>query len=113
MRTVVELANSNCAWCLRYMADRLAARPLVRHVHVDFSAGCLMVDHDHDDPAEVVAEIRDDLRGFELADNGEKVMVHLDVHEASGCRLAPVASGNQADAEGRPDRGEPPEKGEL
>ncbi len=90
MRTVVGLANTNCSWCLNAMADRLAARPLVGRVHVDSAAGCLVVDHDHDDPTALVAEIHDDLRGFEAADNGEMVMVDLDVHEESQCRLAPA-----------------------
>ncbi len=88
MRTVVQLANSNCPWCLRAMSDRLRARPLVRQVHLNSTAGCLVVDHDHDRPAGLVAEIHDHLRGWELADNGEAVMVDLDVHEESECRWA-------------------------
>lgn len=88
MRTVVQLANSNCTWCLRYVSDRLRARPLVRQVHLDSAAGCLVVEHDHDNPMALVAEIHDDLRGWELAANGEVVMVDLDVHEESECRWA-------------------------
>jgi hypothetical protein len=48
----------------------------------------LVVEHDHDDPAALIAEIHDDLRGWEQADNGERVMVDLDVHEESQCRWA-------------------------
>jgi len=70
------------------MSDRLRARPLVRQVHLNSTAGCLVVDHDHDRPAGLVAEIHDHLRGWELADNGEAVMVDLDVHEESECRWA-------------------------
>jgi hypothetical protein len=88
VRTIVQLANSNCGWCLRFMSDRLRARPLVRQVRVDSTAGCLVVDHDCDDPIALVAEIHDDLRGWELAANGEAVMVDLDVHEESECRWA-------------------------
>ncbi len=88
MRTVVQLSNSSCPWCLRAWSDRLLARTLVRQVHVNSTAGCLVVDHDHDDPARLVAEIHDDLRGWEPADNGEAVMVDLDVHEESECRWA-------------------------
>jgi len=86
------------------MSDRLAARPLVRSVHVNAAAGCLVVEHDHDDPAALVAEIHDDLRGWEVGDNGETVMVDLDVHEESECRLAPGAPSPQstADRQGGP-----------
>ncbi|MGH3849043.1 MAG: hypothetical protein ACRDRT_04960, partial [Pseudonocardiaceae bacterium] len=101
MRTVVQLANSNCPWCLSAMSDRLLARPLVRQVHVDSTAGCLVVDHDHDRPAELVAEIHDHLRGWELADNGEAVMVDLDVHEESDCRWATAPSDDRAQSEER------------
>ena len=89
MRTVVELANSNCTWCRDAMIDHLNARPLVRQVHVNATTGCLVVDHDHDSPAALIEEIHDDLRGWELAGNGERVMVDLDVHEEAHCPLSP------------------------
>jgi hypothetical protein len=88
MRTVVKLQNSNCVRCLDLMSTRLRARPLVSQVHVDASSGCLVVDHDHDDPAALIVQIHDDLRGWELADNGERVMVYLDVHQESECPAA-------------------------
>lgn len=66
------------------MIGHLRVRPLVRAVHVSRSAGRLVVDHDHDSAAGLVAEIGDDLRGWELADNGERV-VTLDVHEQRAC----------------------------
>lgn len=88
MRTVVQLANSNCTWCLNAMVDQLRARPLVRRVHLDASAGCLVVDHEHDDPGTLVAGIQHDLHGWELAENGEVVMVDLAIHEESQCRWA-------------------------
>ena len=87
MRTVVELANSNCTWCRDAMIDHLMTRPLVRQVQVNSTTGCLVVDHDHDSPAALVAEVRDDLRGWVLAEDGEKVMVNLDAHEAADCPL--------------------------
>lgn len=86
MQTVIQLQNSNCGRCLDIMSNRLLARPLVRQVHVDASTGCLLVEHDHEDPGLLVAQIHDDLRGWELADNGERVMVDLDVHEESQCQ---------------------------
>lgn len=97
MKTIIGLANSNCSWCLNAMAERLADRPLVNAVHVNAAAGCLEVDHDHDDPEALVVQIHDDLRGWVTADNGEAVMVDLDVHEETACRLAsskPSDAGN-------------------
>lgn len=88
MRTVVQLVNGNCVWCLNAMVNQLRARPLVRHVHLNASAGCLVVDHEHDDPGALIALIQHDLRGWELAGNGEAVMVDLAVHEESQCRWA-------------------------
>jgi hypothetical protein len=87
MRTVVELGGSNCSWCRNAMIDRLMARPSVREVHFDGTAGCLMVDHDHDSLAALLAAVGEDLRGWELADNGERVMVKLAVHEAPDCHM--------------------------
>jgi hypothetical protein len=72
-------------WCQEAMMARLRARPLVRGVHVSTSTGCLVVEHDHDSPAALMAEVRDNLHGWELAGNGERVMVYLDVHEQEQC----------------------------
>lgn len=85
MRTIIELTNSNCTWCRDTMIEHLTARPLVRQVHVNSTTGCLVVDHDHDSPTALLEEIHDDLRGWELADNGEKVMVDLGLHERLHC----------------------------
>lgn len=87
MRTVVELGNSNCTLCRDAVIAHLMTRPLVTRVRPDSAAGCLVVEHDHDSPAALLAVIRDDLRGWKLADNGERVMVTLEVHEGTGCVL--------------------------
>jgi hypothetical protein len=87
MRTFVELGNSNCTLCRDAVIDHLRTRPLVRQVHTNSTAGCLVVEHDHDSPAALLAVVEDDLRGWELADNGERVMVKLEVHEGTGCVL--------------------------
>ncbi len=63
------------------MVEQLRARPLVCHVHLNASEGCLIFDHEHDDPRALIARIQHDLHGWELADNGERVMVDLAVHE--------------------------------
>ena len=85
-RTIVQLGNSNCTSCLNAMADHLRAHTLVRRVQLNQAAGCLVVDHDRDDVAAMIAEIAHDVRGWELAGNGEVVMVELDVHEELQCR---------------------------
>jgi hypothetical protein len=87
MWTVVELGNSNCTLCRDAVIDHLITRPLVRQVHLNSTVGCLVVEHDHDSPAALLAVIQDDLRGWKLADNGERVMVKLEVHEGTGCVL--------------------------
>jgi len=87
MRTVVELGNSNCTLCRDAVIDHLRTRPLVREVRSDSTVGCLVVEHDHDSPAALLAVVQDVLRGWELADNGERVMVTLEVHEGPGCIL--------------------------
>lgn len=85
MRTIVQLGNSNCGWCLNAMVNRLRAQSLVRRVQLDQAAGCLVVDHDRDDPSAMISEILELVRGWELASNGERVMVELDVHEELQC----------------------------
>lgn len=86
MRTIVQLGNSNCGWCLKAMADHLRAQSLVHRVRLNQATGCLAVDHDFDDPSTLIVKIGGDVRGWELASNGEVVMVELDVHEESECR---------------------------
>jgi hypothetical protein len=86
MRTMVELGNSNCGSRLNAMTRHLQAQPLVRHVQLHASTGCLVVDHDLGDPAALITGIRHHLRGWELADNGERVLVDLDIHDEQGCR---------------------------
>jgi hypothetical protein len=43
-----------------------------------------VVDHERADPSSLIAEIAKDARGWELASNGEVVMVELDVHGELG-----------------------------
>ncbi|MDQ6837716.1 MAG: hypothetical protein M3137_05080 [Actinomycetota bacterium] len=92
----MELSNSNCTWCRDALVDQLRTRPLVQAVHVNSTAGCLVVDHDHDSPKALVADVHRVLRGWELADNGERVMVTLDVHEAAHCAF--VEGGRSSEA---------------
>ena len=68
-------------------------------MHLNASAGCLVVDHEHDDPGALIAGIQHDLRGWELAGNGERVMVDLAVHEESQCRWAGTVIRSEAESD--------------
>jgi hypothetical protein len=85
MRTAFELGNSNCNWCLNSTLDDLRGQSDVEAVFLKASAGCLVVDHKAD-PEALQARVRSVVRGPEIADNGESVMVELDVHEEPRCR---------------------------
>lgn len=89
MRSLVQLANSNCPWCLNDMVGRLRAHPGVRGVKLDMAAGCVRVDHDGVDVAELVAGIRGDLRAWDQAGNGELVIVEVDAHPTASCPHRP------------------------
>lgn len=77
MQTVIKLGDSNCPWCLNAMVEHLRVRPRVREVQINASAGCLVVNHDHDDVAELLADIGEVLRGSVEMSNGEVVMIAL------------------------------------
>lgn len=87
MRTAIELGNSNCSWCLNNMLDDLRRQVVVQAVRLDASAGCLLVDH-AGNRAALLARVHAMARGSEVADNGEPVMVDLDVPEEPRCRGA-------------------------
>ncbi len=89
MHTIVQLGDSNCPWCVNAMVERLRARPAVRAVRSSMADGCLEVDHDYHDESELVVGIHDDLRGWAMAENGEAVMVELNVHRESTCPSRP------------------------
>lgn len=57
------------------MRDELLARPLVRRVQMSAIAGCLEVDHDHDDPSALTGLLQQSLRGYRVTDNGEIVQI--------------------------------------
>lgn len=75
MQTLVRLHNANCTYCMNAVKDELLARPRVNAVQVSAAAGCLQVDHDHDDPSALTAVLRQSLHGWEAADNGEIISV--------------------------------------
>jgi len=87
VRTIFELGNSNCSWCLNSTLDDLRGRADVGAVFLNASAGCLVVNHKSDSAA-LLARVRSVIRGSATADNGESVMVELDVH------VQPIGAGH-------------------
>lgn len=85
METMVQLEGANCTYCMNAVKDELLARPLVRDVHMSAVAGCLVVEHDHDDPSALVAVLRRSLHGWEAADNGEIVSVRTSSKISDRC----------------------------
>lgn len=51
------------------------------------TAGCLEVDHDHDDPSALTDLLLQSLHGWQVADNGEIVMVTTDPELTHECAL--------------------------
>lgn len=56
-------------------ADALLARPLVNAIRSSAVAGCWEIDHDHDDLTAITELVRQSLHGWEVADNGEIIMI--------------------------------------
>lgn len=86
-QTLIEFRGANCTWCLNYAISHLRSRHAVRAVQVQAGMGCIEVDHDADDLDELLPDVRADLRGWQRADNAERVLVDLQVHEAGQCPL--------------------------
>jgi copper chaperone CopZ len=86
MRTLISVENANCSYCMNAVRDELLARPLVHHVEMSPRAGCLEVEHDHDDPSALVGLLRQSLHGWRVTDNGEVVMVMTKPGLAHVCR---------------------------
>ncbi len=88
-RTLIEFSGANCSWCLNTTLVHLRSHQSVRSARVREGAGCVEVDHDAGDLDELLTGLNADLRGWQKADNGERVMVNLRVHEESQCSLRP------------------------
>lgn len=89
--TLIEFHGANCAWCLNNMLTHLRSHDSVTSAEFNAGTGCIEVDHDTDDFGDLLAGVRADLRGWRQADNGERVMVDLDVHPSSACPFGPIA----------------------
>ncbi len=85
MHTLVRVENANCSYCMNAVRAELLTRPLVRHVQMSAVDGCLDVEHDHDDPAALIAVLTTSLHGWQAADNGEIVAVTTNSTLSTGC----------------------------
>jgi hypothetical protein len=98
VKTFVALENSNCTRCHNALLGALRDRNGVQRVWSDLSTGCLVIEH-KDDPDALVSLIRSEGRAVAVAANGERVMVSLDGHEATGCPVSKDAVPARSDGE--------------
>jgi hypothetical protein len=75
METNFEIGMANCPECLNTTRDELLADPLIHQVTIDSGRGCWQVNHDYKDPEIVAGMLHRSLRGWEVAGNGEIVMI--------------------------------------
>lgn len=87
--TVIEFHGANCPWCLNNMLDHLRSHESVVSVRLRSGTGCIEVEHDAADFANLLSGVQTDLRGWRQADNGERLMIDLDVHPSSACPFEP------------------------
>jgi len=87
MRTLIRVDNANCTYCMNDVRDALLARPRVNAVRSSATAGCWEIDHDHEDLAAITNLIRQSLHGWEVADNGEMIMIATTSEVRDHCAL--------------------------
>lgn len=94
MKTVVRIENKNCIYCVNEVRKTLLASPLVHSVEMNDATGCLDVEHAYEGVSGITGLLRDSALNWEVADNGEIVMI-ASTCESSG-RCAEHPNGNSA-----------------
>jgi hypothetical protein len=56
---------------------------------MSITAGCVEVEHDHDDPTALVGLLRESLRGWDIAGNGEIVQIGTEAELTHVCNAHP------------------------
>ncbi len=84
-RTLLQVGQANCGYCLDEVAAALLARPQVQGVHANAVSGYIAIDHADDDLAVLEDLIKHRLRGFGTASNGEIVMTPATTELSSTC----------------------------
>lgn len=112
MRTLVQVGGANCTFCMQDVRAELLSRPRVQQVNLWTPESCLEVVHEHDDVTAITDFLRRSLHGWEVADNGEIVMVETTPESVDRCQRhgSQVATGDSCSASpvvvGRRDRRE-------
>ena len=88
-RTLIEFDGANCSWCLNRALAHLRSHGSVLSARVREGTGCIEVDHDAGDLDDLLAGLHADLRGWQKADNGERMLVNLRTHEEARCSFRP------------------------
>lgn len=86
---VIEFRGANCTWCLNTLLGHLRGCNSVVSATLHAGTGCIEVRADAADLDDLLAALEVDLRGWNQADNGERVMVQLAVHESQQCPFSP------------------------
>lgn len=87
MKTVVRIENTNCTYCLDDVRKVLLASPRVRTVEMGATTGCLDVEHDYEEVSAITGLLRDSPLNWDVADNGEIVMVAPTCESSGRCAL--------------------------
>lgn len=87
-RTMFEFDGANCGWCLSRTLAHLRADERVRWAALQAGSSCIEVHHTASDAGDLLTGVGALLRGWRQADNGERVIVDLDVHPSSSCPAA-------------------------
>ena len=85
MKTVVRIENTNCTYCVDDVRKALLAFPLVHTVEMSATTGCLDVEHDYEEVSAIIGLLRDSPLNWDIADNGEIVMVAATCESSGQC----------------------------
>lgn len=86
---LIEFHGANCSWCLNNTLTHLRSHASVSSADLQPRTGCIELDYEADNFDELLKGVRADLHGWRQADNGERVMIDLNVHPSSMCPCRP------------------------
>ena len=94
MKTSVRIENTNCTYCVDDARRVLLESPLVQIVEMNAATGCLDVEHGFEGVSAITGLLRDAALNWEVADNGEIVMIASTCESSGRCARHP--KGNPA-----------------
>ena len=83
--TLVQLTGANCTYCIAETTQILASRPQVEAVRLSSSKGCVEIEHNCDDLAALCEVIASTLHGWDVASNGEILMMETSFKVMDTC----------------------------